>query len=401
MHASKSSIHPDTPILVLKSIFQRYDADRDGYLNETEFGNALDDLGIDDESEQCALFALADSNNSKSVQLEDFIKLIKSNDFEMILSNRQDYEFVIQTYHAFQQYDENGDGQITWNEFYLYLTKHGYSHQYISQYWYYMDTRQKLVISFEGFWKGFRVQANAIKQHQLQQVLNTEISNENEVKKAKKRSKKKSTHKKKRRKPKHGRILDTPDDRAENVFAFLKSQLKPTKQNKSHSKLQLGRVVEKDEPLPIFTDLKDSRATRLPDVIMNPGTPLHAILPSFRQKARGVMSILSPLTIAAARRRSSACLQVEQSQSHTSFTDLCCDISPSFTSNYSFTYTPKLTPYSNDIDVKGSPYAMMTSNDDTMDSDHTPKKRQKRKRRKKAKRKRSKAKVNVVTPSVL
>eukprot|EP01083_Nonionella_stella_P182333 655774_1 len=111
MHASKSSIHPDTPILVLKSIFQRYDADHDGHLNETEFGNALDDLGIDDESEQCALFALADSNNSKSVQLEDFIKLIKSNDFEMILSNRQDYEFVIQTYHAFQQYDENGDGQ--------------------------------------------------------------------------------------------------------------------------------------------------------------------------------------------------------------------------------------------------------------------------------------------------
>ena len=111
MHKSKSSIHPDTPLIVLRSIFQRYDTDSDGELNQSEFGHALEDLGINDAMEQNALFALADSNNSKTVSLDDFIKLIKSNGFELILSSPQDYEFVIETFKTFQQYDENGDGQ--------------------------------------------------------------------------------------------------------------------------------------------------------------------------------------------------------------------------------------------------------------------------------------------------
>ena len=111
MHTSKSSLHPSTPEIVLKSIFQRYDEDNDGYLNLKEFSDALDDLGIIDEVEQNALFCLADANNAKCVQFEDFLKLIKSNDFELILSSREDYEFVIETYKVFQQCNNNGDGQ--------------------------------------------------------------------------------------------------------------------------------------------------------------------------------------------------------------------------------------------------------------------------------------------------
>ena len=127
MHTSHSSIHPETPNIVLKSIFQRYDADNDGELNEQEFCNALQDLGINDDMEQCALFALADVNNSKTVNFNDFVKLVKSNDFELILSSPADYEFVIETCKTFQQYDENGDGQsmyisLNFYMFYVFLT---------------------------------------------------------------------------------------------------------------------------------------------------------------------------------------------------------------------------------------------------------------------------------------
>ena len=34
--------------------------------------------------------------------------------------------------------------------------KYGYSHQYISQYWYYMDENKKLTVSFEGFGKDLK-----------------------------------------------------------------------------------------------------------------------------------------------------------------------------------------------------------------------------------------------------
>lgn len=120
MHQSHSSIHPETPNIVLKSIFQQYDADNDGELNVEEFCNALQDLGIDDDTECNALFALADSNNSKTMSFNDFIKLIKSNGFELLLSSRPDYEFVIETYKTFQIYDENNDGESMYS-FYMSL----------------------------------------------------------------------------------------------------------------------------------------------------------------------------------------------------------------------------------------------------------------------------------------
>eukprot|EP01083_Nonionella_stella_P156020 504751_1 len=47
------SIHPDTPILVLKSIFQRYDADHDRYLNDlANWQCIVYDLCIGEESEE-------------------------------------------------------------------------------------------------------------------------------------------------------------------------------------------------------------------------------------------------------------------------------------------------------------------------------------------------------------
>eukprot|EP01084_Bolivina_argentea_P287526 493381_1 len=105
MHKSQSGIHRDTPEIVLKSIFRRYDIDGNGYLDRLEFTNALEDLGIIESMEQDALFALADTNNKKCINYTDFFKLIKSNDFESILSSHTDYEFIIETYIAFQQYD--------------------------------------------------------------------------------------------------------------------------------------------------------------------------------------------------------------------------------------------------------------------------------------------------------
>jgi len=185
MHTSKSSINPETPELVIKSIFRRYDEDGNGHLDFSEFTNALDDLGIIDEYEQKALFALADADNSKTIEYDEFLTLIKGHDFEYLLSNREDYVFVIETFKTFQEYDQDADGEISWDEFYRYLSGHGYSHQSISQHWHYMGPTSTATsstcptalqtISFEGFWRGFKAQAEAVRREQLHQQMTTQL----------------------------------------------------------------------------------------------------------------------------------------------------------------------------------------------------------------------------------
>ena len=91
MHAAKSSINRETPELVIKSIFSRCEADGNGHLDPQQIAHAMDDLGIIDPFEQQALFALADADNSKTIEYEEFLSLIKGHDFEYLLSSREDY----------------------------------------------------------------------------------------------------------------------------------------------------------------------------------------------------------------------------------------------------------------------------------------------------------------------
>lgn len=73
----------------------------------------MEDLGITDEDEQEALFALTDHDNSKTIDIDEFLKLIKGKGFEHLLSDRDDYVFVIDTFKSFKEYDRDGDGEST------------------------------------------------------------------------------------------------------------------------------------------------------------------------------------------------------------------------------------------------------------------------------------------------
>ena len=110
MHAAKYTLHPDTPELVLSSIFKKYDEDNSGELDFEEFSQALDNLGIIDEHAQRALFHLADADNGGTISIDEFIELVKGHEFDEILGNNDKLEFVYQTYRTFQEYDDDGSG---------------------------------------------------------------------------------------------------------------------------------------------------------------------------------------------------------------------------------------------------------------------------------------------------
>jgi len=364
MHASRTSIHCATPLVVLKSVFARYDEDEDDELNSDEFEHALKDLGVDDEMEQRALFALADSDNSKTVSFQDFLNLVQSNGFELLLSSRQDYEFVIETYQNFQQYDENGDGEITWDEFYFYLTKHGYSHQQISLFWRFMDQDHKLVISFEGFWKGFK----AIKSHQFQQQQLADVSETCTPSKPKLLARA------------HSRVLDASPSRSHydqhNVFVYMRSKLKPTQPNTSPFSIRTGRVLDDNEndqaaDIHLLDDDDDDDAEignppkseaeekqqipanisiptvthmRLPDVMNSPHSPLYALMTSITPNVRQLSLSLVSSPIAALSAHNNMLSPLKELEIPTKSTSCSRASARELCSNYSFTRSPSNYP---------------------------------------------------------
>ena len=97
--------------MVLQSVFKKYDTDGNGDLDLQEFSRALSDLGVIDETEQKAIFVLADADNGGTVGTAEFIKLVKSHEFDSILSSHEELQFIYQTYKRFQEFDADGNGE--------------------------------------------------------------------------------------------------------------------------------------------------------------------------------------------------------------------------------------------------------------------------------------------------
>ena len=294
MHNSQYVLHADTPEMVLKSVFTKYDTDGNGDLDIQEFSRALSDLGVIDEQEQHVLFHLADADNGGSVSSNEFIKLVKQNEFDHILGSHEELEFIYQTHKTFQQYDADGNGEslvhinhkqyhfpsalhmsnalqttvynidilrinlifvhcsytVTWEEFYSYLSKHGYSHQHISQHWYFMDQDHSQKITFDEFWKGYKAMAEAAQKQQDDGDIDEKEQEELASKKKKKV---------------HSRVIEADElelDNSADVLNAVKGKLRKSshKMNKREFQAKVGKVVDDDDGLLNFetTDLISS-----------------------------------------------------------------------------------------------------------------------------------------------
>ena len=111
MHAAKYKLQAETPDVVLDSVFKQYDKDKNQGLDLPEFRRALSDLGITDDHEQSVLFHLADHDNGGYIDIKEFIGLIKHHEFDSLLSDHDQMEFLWNTWQQFEQYDADGNGE--------------------------------------------------------------------------------------------------------------------------------------------------------------------------------------------------------------------------------------------------------------------------------------------------
>ena len=124
---------------------------------------------------------------------------------------------------------------VSWEEFYFYLTKHGYTHQHISQHWHYLDTDKSKSITFDEFWKGYKAMAEA-----QQKQLQGDIDEKEQEAMADKKKKGKS------------RVIKANDlsmDNSGDMLNDVKGKLKKSshKMNKREFQPKVGKVVEDDD----------------------------------------------------------------------------------------------------------------------------------------------------------
>lgn len=253
MHHARYSLCSDTPQLVLDSVFQKYDKDDNKGLDLHEFQRALSDLAVTDEHEQEVLFHLADHDNGGTIDVKEFVDLIKDHEFDELLSDHDQMEFLWKTWGYFEQYDADGDGEIAWEEFWHYLSKHGYTLEHISAHWHWLDTSKDGTITFDEFWKGYKAMAEA---NRRKEVLDAQAKHRRELLDAQEKKEEKGMDddeivrnvEKFKKDKRRSRTIDidmTELDDDTNLLDAVRAKLKSTEQIvHPEFELKLGKVLE-------------------------------------------------------------------------------------------------------------------------------------------------------------
>ena len=107
----------ETPDLVLKSLFAKYDKDSSGSLMDAELKQLLqEDLGMD--TEQAEIYTLLrDEDGSKSLTYEEFKKWLNSGENFQFIDDSSKFYIVHQAVEMFKKYDTDGQGSLDVEEF--------------------------------------------------------------------------------------------------------------------------------------------------------------------------------------------------------------------------------------------------------------------------------------------
>ena len=112
----------ETPDLVLRSLFSKYDKDNSGSLMGPELQQLLqEDLGMD--TEQAEIYTLLrDEDGSNSLTFEEFKKWLNSGENFQFIDDSSKFYIVHQAVEMFKQYDTDGQGSLDVVEFGKVLT---------------------------------------------------------------------------------------------------------------------------------------------------------------------------------------------------------------------------------------------------------------------------------------
>lgn len=148
MQAGTSFFDNNTPAIVIRSLFDKYDKSRTGTLDTKELNELLQiDLGF--KKDQANVYSLLlDKDGDQSISFEEFFAWLRSGErFEMI-NDETRFRTLCKAVELFKTYDKDNSNSLSQEEFKLLLISLGYHDVDAKKFFDYLDKHKNGKISF-------------------------------------------------------------------------------------------------------------------------------------------------------------------------------------------------------------------------------------------------------------
>lgn len=148
MQAGTSFFDSNTPTIVIRSLFDKYDKSGSGTLDSTELNDLLQkDLGF--KKDQANVYSmLLDKDGDQSISFEEFLAWLRSGErFEFIQDQKQ-FQTLCKAVELFKTYDTDNNNTLSQDELKLLLDSLGYKTVDVKRFFEYLDEHKNGKISF-------------------------------------------------------------------------------------------------------------------------------------------------------------------------------------------------------------------------------------------------------------
>ena len=127
MQAGFSYFDKSAPEVAIRSLFDHYDTDKNGKLQDNEMQNLLqNDLGLSDEQAEI-YFLLLDKKGDHNISFEEFHDWLRSGDDFEVLNDEEKFHCLLKAFSYFKQFDTDNSDKLDREQFERMMNFFGYS----------------------------------------------------------------------------------------------------------------------------------------------------------------------------------------------------------------------------------------------------------------------------------
>ncbi|XP_067027208.1 sorcin-like [Acropora muricata] len=126
MQAGFSYFDKSAPEVAIRSLFDHYDTDKKGKLQDNEMQNLLqNDLGLSDEQAEI-YFLLLDKNGDHNISFEEFHDWLRSGEDFEVLKDEVKFHCLLTAFSYFKQFDTDNSDKLDREQFERMMNFFGY-----------------------------------------------------------------------------------------------------------------------------------------------------------------------------------------------------------------------------------------------------------------------------------
>ena len=151
MQAGLSYFDKNAPAIAIRSLFDKYDINGNGKLEQQEMRTLLEgDLGLDRE-QSCLYFVLLDKNGDHDISFEEFNDWLRSEEHFEVLNNKAKFCSLSKAFNYFKRFDTDDSDTLDRAQFERMMKFFGYETINMDKAFAKMDKDENGKVSFWEF----------------------------------------------------------------------------------------------------------------------------------------------------------------------------------------------------------------------------------------------------------